>query len=195
MNKEALVVEDDASTADVLCRVLQGMDFNVKIAQTLQEARAQMAASPADLVLLDLSLPDGDGLEFMQEMGSIERSQFIVITGNRSQQAAVESLRADAADFLAKPVSLAQLRESIDNVNFSAFDAKNTAAHAPETTSAEQKIDEQSAVDALVGKTFWRIEKDLLMATLESTNGDKAEAARILGISLKTLYNRLNAYS
>ena len=46
-----------------------------------------------------------------------------------------------------------------------------------------------------VGKTFWQIEKELLYATLDHNDGDKETTARMLGISLKTLYNRLHAYS
>ena len=46
----------------------------------------------------------------------------------------------------------------------------------------------------LVGNSFWEVEKKLLLATLEHTGGNKRQAAKILGISLKTLYNRLHAY-
>lgn len=54
---------------------------------------------------------------------------------------------------------------------------------------------ENSAISGFIGSTFWQIEKELLLATLEHNDGDKESTARMLGISLKTLYNRLHAYS
>ena len=51
------------------------------------------------------------------------------------------------------------------------------------------------SLEAIVGKTFWEVEKFLLQATLLAHNGNKKTASKTLGISLKTLYNRLNAYS
>jgi len=195
MIREALVVEDNASTADALCRVLRTMDFSVNVATTLEAARARVSQSTPDLVLLDLALPDGDGLDFMHELKESEQTKCVVITGNKSQQAAVESLRADAQDFLVKPVTLSQLRQTINKVSLSFSQDEPNLSSAENPTTNDQDMSSQSAVDALVGKSFWHLEKDLLLATLKSTNGDKAEAARILGISLKTLYNRLHAYS
>lgn len=55
--------------------------------------------------------------------------------------------------------------------------------------------DKKQNVDTLVGSSFWHVEELLLNATLDYTGGDKQKAAEMLGISLKTLYNRLNAYS
>jgi len=63
-------------------------------------------------------------------------------------------------------------------------------------------LDENSAAETrhqqigeFIGKTFWQIEKELLYATLDHHGGDKEKTAKMLGISLKTLYNRLHAYS
>lgn len=59
----------------------------------------------------------------------------------------------------------------------------------------EDSQHEKQCVDGLVGKTFWRMEEALLKATLDHLDGNKPAAAEMLGISLKTLYNRLKAYS
>ena len=55
--------------------------------------------------------------------------------------------------------------------------------------------EQRACVEQLVGKTFWEIEKSLLFATLDFHQGDKKATADTLGISLKTLYNRINAYT
>jgi DNA-binding NtrC family response regulator len=54
---------------------------------------------------------------------------------------------------------------------------------------------QESRMAGFVGNTFWEIEKELLLATLEHNDGDKESTAKMLGISLKTLYNRLHAYN
>ena len=192
MQKNALIVEDDKDTAAALGRVMQALNFSVELASTLEGARKRMESQPPDLVLLDLSLPDGNGLEFMLEMRDKHPSRFVVITGDTSQQAAIESLRAEADDFLVKPVSLSQLRTTISR---SVAKQEEQPQKDATTEVAINELDEKAIVDALVGKTFWHLEKDLLLATLERLDGDKEAAARTLGISLKTLYNRLHAYS
>ena len=197
MKKHALVVEDDENTSSALGRVLAAMGFSIDIATTLQEARALIKATVPEVVLLDLALPDGNGLEFLLEMRDALSTRFIVITGNLTQQAAVESLRAQADDFLVKPVSLSDLKNTIARSGERAKLAEQAAASENKLSErdAAAPLDDKEIIDALVGKTFWRLEKDLLLATLEKCNGDKAETARTLGISLKTLYNRLHAYS
>lgn len=191
MKKNALIVEDDKDTAAALGRVLQALDFSVELAATIEGARQRMETQPPDLVLLDLSLPDGNGLEFMLEMRTKHKSRFVVITGDTSQQAAIESLRAEADDFLVKPVALSDLKNTI-----SRSIAKNDEqGESPTVPTKDAITDEKAIIDALVGKTFWHLEKDLLLATLDRLDGDKQATATTLGISLKTLYNRLHAYS
>ena len=191
ISKNCLIVEDDENAASALGRVVESMGFSVARAESLLQARQLLAEKIPDLVLLDLSLPDGDGLEFMLEMRDLKRTRFVVITGNTTQQAAVESLRAEADDFLVKPVALSQLRDTITKATNRLENDLTGKTEVP----ADVEIGDKAAVDALVGKTFWRLEKDILFATLDRMGGDKAETARVLGISLKTLYNRLHAYS
>ena len=191
MKKHALIVEDDGSTAIALERVMKALDFTVSISTTLKQARALVKERLPDLVLLDLALPDGNGLELVVELGDEKRVRIVVITGNRSQEAAIESFRADADDFLAKPVSLSELRNSIEK-SMKKQDGLDEQSEAMDHATDPEV---NGVVKSLVGKTFWQIERDLLMATLERHNGDKAAAAETLGISLKTLYNRLHAYS
>lgn len=197
LHKHALIVEDDSNTSSALDRVLKAMGFSTDIASTLKDARALITKTVPAVVLLDLALPDGNGLEFLLEMRDSHKTRFVIITGNQTQQAAVESLRAQADDFLVKPVSLSDLRNTItrsgEKAKIAEAGARTDDIETESSTVAP--LDEKEIIDALVGKTFWRLEKDLLLATLDKQNGDKEETARILGISLKTLYNRLHAYS
>jgi two-component system response regulator AtoC len=90
--------------------------FTVSAAASLQEARASIGERRPDVVLLDLQLPDGSGIELfdgMKNRGSIE---VILITGHASIESSIEALRLGAADYLIKPVNVRQLRAILSRV-------------------------------------------------------------------------------
>jgi DNA-binding NtrC family response regulator len=104
--KLAIVVEDDSSTATALTKAIRSFGFNVQVAGSVAEARLLIERDRPELVLLDVTLPDGNGLELIQA----GNSRFIVITGDTTQEVAIRSLRLRADNFLLKPVSLTELR-------------------------------------------------------------------------------------
>ena len=85
-------------------------------AGTLAEARAALAAGALDVVLVDLGLPDGSGIELLREEAGPRRVEFVVITGNASVDSAVEALREGALDYLVKPTDRARLRSVLAHV-------------------------------------------------------------------------------
>ncbi len=104
MPDRLLLVEDTSSLAMVYEAVLTRAGHRVTCAATLAEARSACAATRPRLVLLDLQLPDGDGLELLDELRqSGSESRVIVITANGSINRAVQAMRAGAFDFLVKP--------------------------------------------------------------------------------------------
>ena len=114
MERSAIVVEDDANTALALTKAISSMGFTVRVAGTLEEAQRLYRENCPDIVLLDVTLPDGDGLELMQENAGKHSTRFVIITGDSRQEVAVRSLRAHAADFLVKPVTMADLRGAVE---------------------------------------------------------------------------------
>ena len=115
MERSAIIVEDDSNTALALTKAIKSLGFSVRVASTLQEARNLYQHDRPDLVLLDVSLPDGDGLDLMRDAAADDDTQFVVVTGNLGQDVAVRSLRAKASDFLLKPISLADLRNAVSS--------------------------------------------------------------------------------
>ena len=85
-------------------------------AATLQEARANMAERRPDVVLLDLLLPDGSGIELFDGMKNRASVEVILITGHASIESSIEALRLGAADYLIKPVNVKQLRAILSRV-------------------------------------------------------------------------------
>ena len=85
-------------------------NFSVATAHTLRDARRQIAMQPPDLVLLDLQLPDGSGLDLFSDPELISSSELVLITGHASLETSIEALRLGAADYLVKPIAMKQLK-------------------------------------------------------------------------------------
>ncbi len=114
MNASALVVEDDPNTSSGFAKVLSSLGYRVAQASNLAQARQLLKRDTPDVVLLDLALPDGDGLELVSDYRQSDTNpKVVVVTGDRSQESAVKSLRANVHDFVVKPVSLNRLREAV----------------------------------------------------------------------------------
>ncbi len=105
----ALVVEDDRASGDALTRVVRRAGFEVARASTLATARDAVLRTPPDLVLVDCGLPDGDGLDLVEEIGADADTDVVVVTGNVEIDAVVRAMRAGAVDYLPKPVDVHRL--------------------------------------------------------------------------------------
>ncbi len=111
-----LLVEDTLSLQMVYRSILAGAGHKVSVAGSAADALAQFRALRPQVVLLDLVLPDLDGLILMQEMLAIHSDTTIIaITANGSVNRAVEAMRAGAHDFLVKPVDEARLLDAVRN--------------------------------------------------------------------------------
>ncbi|MBA4283910.1 MAG: sigma-54-dependent Fis family transcriptional regulator [Xanthomonadaceae bacterium] len=111
----ALIVDDEADIRELLEITLSRMGLRTAAAGSLREARALLAEHSFDLCFTDMRLPDGNGIELV---GLIQKKHaglpVAVITAYGSAQAAVESLKAGAFDFVSKPIDLGQLRKLVD---------------------------------------------------------------------------------
>jgi two-component system response regulator AtoC len=90
--------------------------FAVATASTLEEARKRMAERRPDVVLLDLQLPDGSGMDLFEDVRSRATTEVILITGHASIESSIEALRLGAADYLIKPVNVKALRAILSRV-------------------------------------------------------------------------------
>ncbi|MBI3368872.1 MAG: response regulator, partial [Burkholderiales bacterium] len=106
----ALVVDDDADSASSLAALIAGDQFTVACAHTLRDARKQIALQAPDFVLLDLQLPDGNGMDLFSDAQLVANSEIVLITGHASIESSVQALRLGATDYLIKPVNPRQLQ-------------------------------------------------------------------------------------
>ena len=78
--------------------------------------RRQMALQEPDIVLLDLMLPDGSGMELFHDAKQLPNTELVLITGHASLETSIQALRLGAADYLVKPMSLKQLKGVLSRV-------------------------------------------------------------------------------
>ncbi len=115
-NPMILLIEDTVSLQMAYRSVLTGAGYRVAVAGTASEGLAQVTAVRPAVVLLDLVLPDRDGLLVMQDLlAKHPEMAIIAITANGSVNRAVEAMRAGAHDFLVKPFDESRLLNAVRN--------------------------------------------------------------------------------
>src|ERR1035438_4105957 len=104
-----LVVDDEAEIRTSLEDILREEGYSVATAATAAEALVQLEDAPYDVVLLDIWLPDRDGLDVLADMHSLaaeKRPEVVIISGHGTIETAVKATKLGAYDFLEKPLSL-----------------------------------------------------------------------------------------
>jgi len=112
----ALFIDDDADFLEGVAEVAAQEGFTVTVAGSLEEARAHLEKNPVDLVLVDLMLPDGDGIELLRELKSTSTADVIIVSGMATIDSAIEALRLGALDYLTKPLDNRRLKAVLANV-------------------------------------------------------------------------------
>ena len=112
----ALIVEDDADSARMMATLVANEGFSAATAQSLRDARRQIALQQPDVVLLDLRLPDGNGMALLDDPELLGNSEVVLMTGHATLETSIQALRYGAADYLIKPVSAKQLQSILSRV-------------------------------------------------------------------------------
>ncbi|ASJ74339.1 sigma-54-dependent transcriptional regulator [Granulosicoccus antarcticus] len=106
---DVLVVEDDRDTASAMQRILESAGFSANHVQSLADAFETVRLQPPSIVLLDLSLPDGDGVDAIKTLTAGGQTQVIVISGTDDAERTRKCLQAGVFDFLVKPAEAREL--------------------------------------------------------------------------------------
>ena len=106
---KVMVVEDDAPVRHLITASLSAEDYTVIVALTAAEAVQLSATRNPDMILLDLGLPDGDGVEVIRQVRLWTETPIIVISARDEDADKIEALDAGADDYLTKPFSVAEL--------------------------------------------------------------------------------------
>ena len=110
-----LVVDDEADIRDLVRDILSEEGYAVDVAANAAEARAACAREAPDLVLLDIWMPDTDGISLLREwqQGQSLSAPVVMMSGHGTVETAVEATRLGAVDYVEKPLSLAKLLRTV----------------------------------------------------------------------------------
>lgn len=109
----ALIVDDDLDFTHSLALLVQQEGYSVRVAMSLEEARRELEEGIPDVALIDLLLPDGDGIQLVRELTLTGSTKVLVITGYAGVDNAVAALRAGVTDYLQKPFDIEQLKKQL----------------------------------------------------------------------------------
>ena len=109
-----MLMEDDAALGQGICLALKDSCVQVRLCQTLAQGRAALEHGPFDLLILDINLPDGSGLDLLREVRRTSAVPIILLTANDLEMDIVSGLESGADDYITKPFSLAVLRARVN---------------------------------------------------------------------------------
>jgi len=168
VRRRILIVDDEREVRDGLLEFLRDEGYETAGAETLAEARQDLSRSPFDLVLLDLRLPDGSGLDLLAELNVPDAPPVVVVTAFPEVQTAVRALKLGAQDYINKPFDLDELLLMVNRT-------LETRELREEVTSFRegQKLRLRRSLDRIVGDspalTRLRREIDLVAASGTTT--------------------------
>ena len=137
-----LVVDDELGIRDLLSEILNDEGHSVDLAENATQARAARVANQYDLVLLDIWMPDTDGVSLLKEWAAagVLTMPVIMMSGHATIDTAVEATRIGAFSFLEKPITMQKLLKAVEQGL-----ARNSARHAAPATAVPVSL--QSVVD------------------------------------------------
>jgi len=105
-----LIVEDEQAIVRFVRAALEADGLRVHEAQTLQRGLLEAATRKPDAIILDLGLPDGDGLDFIRDLRQWSQTPIIVLSARTEEQDKIAALDAGADDYLSKPFGIGELQ-------------------------------------------------------------------------------------
>lgn len=129
MKTTVLVVEDDKAVRNLITTTLKTQDYQYHTADTGEAAIVQTVSCRPDIIILDLGLPDIDGVEIIKKVRTWSNNPIIVVSARSEDKDKIAALDAGADDYLTKPFSvdelLARIRVALRKMHYDNSDAKN----------------------------------------------------------------------
>ncbi|MGA8008721.1 MAG: sigma-54 dependent transcriptional regulator [Thiomonas sp.] len=169
-----LIVDDEPDLRELYTLSMVREGWQIDVAENLAQARDHLSRRHYALMLTDMRLPDGEGLELLRwlETQSDRHEKSIVITAYGSAGNAVAALKAGAFDYLSKPVDLAALRRTVH----AAIATAEVEVQAP-TSSALQRMVGESSVMRVLKQTLQRVARSMAPVLIQGESGTGKELA------------------
>ena len=200
-----LIVEDEPGFRFALRTHFSRHGWSTAVASGAREARTALGLGSFDLIVSDMRMLDGNGFDVLAAAQQIAPAAAVLfLTGSASVPEAVEAVRGGAIDYLVKPVPFDQLlavaerhvqqRDSPRTPSTSSTSLRPmpVAAYHP---AQHKPADNVTAAEPMrTDVTLSDLERTHLMTTLQRVGGNRTHAAQMLGISVRTLRNKVRQY-
>ena len=206
-NEQILIIEDDNELGRGLTAALKNDGKTVFCVSTLKDAADQLLVFRPSMILMDINLPDGNGLDFLTEVKrSYAEIPVIMLTANDTDDDIVRGLELGADDYMTKPFSLSVLRarvnaqlrrngsrasEELFEVDGYVFDFVNMIFRKGEETFELSKT-EQKILRILVANRGMTVKRELLIDKVWTDGADYVDE-NALSVSIKRLRDKLGA--
>lgn len=108
-----LIIEDDKALSNGIAIALQNEETEISLCYDIKAAKDKLSKGAYDVIILDINLPDGNGLELLQNLKKTAEASVIMLTANDMETDIVTGLEMGADDYITKPFSLAILRARV----------------------------------------------------------------------------------
>jgi FixJ family two-component response regulator len=173
-SQDILIVDDEVGIRELLSEILQDEGYRVALAENAHQARAYRQRQQPALVLLDIWMPDTDGVTLLREWGASGQLTMpvVMMSGHGTIETAVEATRIGAIDFLEKPIGLAKLLSTIARALKSAAVREPRRVSLATLGTAQPVRDAERAVEQVLAAR-----KPLLLLGESGTGHDAAARA------------------
>lgn len=198
--KEILVVDDEMGIRELLSEILFDEGYRVHLAENAAQAREFRNRQTPDLVLLDIWMPDMDGLSLLKEWAAQGQLTMpvIMMSGHGTIETAVEATRIGAMDFLEKPIALQKLLDAVARaITRRGASASRSGGGEPEKTSAMQSPAKgggaipEAWLDMPLRMAREHFEGAYFSHHLRVENGNITRVAEKVGLERTHLYRKL----
>lgn len=173
MKNKILIVEDEKPIAELLEYGLTKQGFETESCRLLSDARKIVKHDRPDLVLLDLSLPDGDGLDFCRKIAPRMNMPIIILTARASQSDKLLGLEYGADDYITKPFNILEVKARIKAIFRRMEPKKGTTENTGILESGDMKLDRDGRRAYIQGREIGLTAKEFEVLELLMLNPDK----------------------
>jgi two-component system response regulator PilR (NtrC family) len=147
MAARLLIVDDEQSLVEFLSLLFQGEGYEVDTASSAEEARRELEGRSYDLVLCDILMPDGNGLDLLKEIkGANGNTAVIMMTAYTSTKSAIEAMKLGAYDYISKPFDVEELKVLAQK-------ALERAELADENIYLRRELEKKYTFNNIIGKS------------------------------------------